>query len=594
MTDRIANIHGRVLENLLDGVMVVERGGTITVFNAAAADILKTAPDEVLGRSFAELFVPQAEFEEFTELVLNTVAGEAKDGRQIVTLGPGDDARSLSVATSYIRQTVGAASVPEALIAVFSDITELRELRETELRMAKAVEEQHGELQSAYRRIEERNETLARTLKKVQAARIAATVLVIGVFLGAGAYVWQPLDRIDVPFFASSPGSSMIAEAGADSASVLHAVTVEPRPVRETIALTGRLAPWRSVPVASPLESYIAAIHFRQGQEVEKGDLLVELNISEVVRLHREAQVRHIEALTAFETVRDWESGPEMAAARRSFARARLALESQENRLNRTAFLLEQGLIPASQHEDAVRQHRGQLLDFEAAREDLEAARARGGKAAMEKAALELSTAEEELEEVAESLDGSRVYAPLSGVVLARSGGNRLSEGTRIGKGEVLAIIGDFSRMEAKAKVDEVDVVRITVGQPVSATGNAFGGLRLGGMVTHVASQPDPRARGTPQFDVAVTLDPLKEEHKKQVRAGMSSRLQIVVYSKEAALMVPLEAVEDRGRSYWVNVVDPSTREVSEREVAIGPTTQDSVEITAGLQAGEEIVIPER
>ena len=100
----------------------------------------------------------------------------------MVTLDPGGEARSLSVATSYIRQTVGAASAPAALIAVFSDITELRELRETELRMAKAVEAQHGELQSAYRQIEERNETLARTLKKVQAARIGATVLAIGVF----------------------------------------------------------------------------------------------------------------------------------------------------------------------------------------------------------------------------------------------------------------------------------------------------------------------------------------------------------------------------------------------------------------------------
>ncbi|MYE59868.1 MAG: biotin/lipoyl-binding protein, partial [Alphaproteobacteria bacterium] len=159
----------------------------------------------------------------------------------------------------------------------------------------------------------------------------------------------------------------MIAEADANTAGSLRTVTVEPRPVRETIALVARLAPWRSVPVTSPLESYIAAIHFRQGQEVKKGDLLIELNVSEAVRAHREARVRHIDALKAFETVRDWESGPEMAEARRSFARARLALESQENRLSRAAFLLEQGLIPASEHEDAVRQHRGQLLDFAAA-----------------------------------------------------------------------------------------------------------------------------------------------------------------------------------------------------------------------------------
>jgi len=594
MTEPHKDVHGRVLENLLDGVMVVERGGTIAVFNAAAGHILDMAPDEVLGKSFAELFVPHDELEEFSELVLGTVAGESASGRQVVTLDPGGQPRSLSVATSYIRQTVDGASVPMALVAVFSDITELRELRETELRMAKEVEAQHTELQSAYRQIEERNETLARTLKKVQVARIMATVLVIGVFLGAGTYVWQPFDQLDLPFIGGSSGSSMIAEAGADTASGLYTLTVEPEPVRETISLSGRLEPWRSVAVTSPLASQIAVVHFRQGQEVTEGDLLIELNTSEAVRLHREAQVKHIEALRAFETVRDWESGPEMAEARRSFARARMALESQENQLKRTAFLLEQGLIPASEHEDAERQYRGQLLDFEAAQEDLAAARARGGREALDKAALELKTADEELQELAQSLGQSRIHAPLSGVVLAHSGTSRLQEGRNIGRGEVLATIGDFSRMAATAKVDEVDVVRIAVGQPVSVTGNAFGGLRLRGTVTHVASQPDPRSRGTPQFDVAVTLDPLDEEQKERIRAGMSSRLRIVVYSKEAALMVPLEAVQDRGRSYWVSVVDPSTREVGEREVVIGPTTQDSVEITAGLQAGDEIVIRER
>ena len=54
------------------------------------------------------------------------------------------------------------------MIAVFSDITELRE---TELRMAKAVEEQHRRLQDAYREIETRNEALAAALRKVRVGK---------------------------------------------------------------------------------------------------------------------------------------------------------------------------------------------------------------------------------------------------------------------------------------------------------------------------------------------------------------------------------------------------------------------------------------
>ena len=174
MTEGRTDIHGRVLDHLLDGVMVVERGGAITVFNPAAARILGVSAGEAAGSTFTELFIAREGFEELSEFILDAVAGAGAGAgrRQVVALHAGDAARTLSVATSYIRAGGDGAGETMALIAVFSDITELRELRETELRMAKAVEAQHAELQTAYRQIEERNETLAATLKKVQVARV--------------------------------------------------------------------------------------------------------------------------------------------------------------------------------------------------------------------------------------------------------------------------------------------------------------------------------------------------------------------------------------------------------------------------------------
>ena len=589
MTDGRAGIHGRLLDHLLDGVMVVERGGTITVLNPAAARILGVSPEEVAEKTFTELFIAREGFEEFSDLVLDAVTGEGEGGRQVVTLGTGDAARTLSVAISYIRPSGHDAGEAVALISVFSDITELRELRETELRMAKAVEAQHAELQTAYRRIEERNETLAAMLKKVQVARVLATVVVIGVFLGAGAYVWQPLD-----LFRSAFGPSVVSQADAGVAKGWRTIVVEPRQLRETIALVGTVAPWRTIAVTSPIESRVLAVHFRYGQKVEEGNLLVELDTSEIVREHRRAQVEYIDALKAFETVRDWKNGPEMIVARRAFARARIALESQETRLKRTAFLLEQGLVPASRHEEADRQYRRQLLDFEAARHDLEAARARGGEEAIDKAALELSSAREEMQELEKSTEQGDVRASVSGVIMtsSRPGAKNLAAGWSVDKGEALLEIGDFSRMAAIAMVDEVDVVRLAVGQTVWVTGNAFPDLRMRGTVTHVSAQPLPKARGATRFEVKVTLDPLEADQRGRLRTGMSCTLEIVIYNKAAALMVPIGAVERSGRSHRLGVIDRETRMVRHREVKIGPTTLDSVEITSGLKPGDEIVVP--
>ena len=589
MTNRGTDIRGSVLDNLMDGVMVVEPGGSIGMFNPAAGRILDLSPDEVAGRTFGELFIAREGFDEFTELIMDSVGNESGGSRQVVALHVGGETRSLSVATSYLRSTRDDDAEPVALIAVFSDITEVRELRETELRMAKAVEAQHAELQTAYRQIEERNQTLAATLKKVQVARVLATVLVIGVFLGVGVYTWQPLD-----LFGSSSASAIVPSADASVGESLRTMAVEPQPVRTTISLVGKLAPWRKVSVTSPVESRIGEVHFQYGQTVVKDTLLVELDTAETNRQHREARVAYIDALKKFEAIEDWENGPEMADARRSFTRAKLEFESQENRLKRIAFLLKQGLVASSEHEDALRQYRGQQLDLEAARQDLEAARARGGQEARDKVELELDIAREKMRELEQSLQRSAIHAPLTGVVLAPAtvGNSSLTEGKSIEKGAVLLTIGDFSRFSAVTKVDEVDVVRIEAGQAVSVTGNAFPGVTLGGIVTHASSQAEARARGAPEFSVVVTLDPLEAAVQGLLRAGMSSNLKIVVYRNDAALLVPIDAVERHGRKHRLQVVDRETGEPRAREVEIGPTTLDSVEIVAGLEPGDEIVVP--
>lgn len=589
MNELPADIHKRVLGDLLDGVMVVERSGTIAVFNEAAGRILGLDASQVVGSPFGELFILREGYEEFAELILGAVAEGGRGGsREVVRLHFEDKFRSLSVATSYLRSNAGAEKAQAALIVVFSDITELRELRETELRMAQAIEAKHVELQQAYRQVEERNDTLATVLKKVQVARVLSTVTIMGVFLGVGFYTWQPLDLI------GDPGSGLFSQADAEVVAEPKTLIVEPRPVRETMSLVGQLAPWRTVTLMSPIESRIVAAHVRPGQEVKEGDLLLELDTGEAVRKHRKAQLAHIEALAAFEAVRDWEKSLEMANANRSFTQARMALQGQESRLKRTAFLFEQGLIAESEHEDVERRYRSQLLDFEAARMAYEAAKARGGEEARNKAALQLSAAREEMEELEKGATLGQVRSPVTGMVMASSRGRAafLSEGTSVKKGGMLLAIGDFSRMTALTAVDEVDVLRIREGQQVSVTGNAFSGLRLEGAVTRVSSQPLPKVRGVVQFEVEVTLDALEPAQRERLRTGMSSRLEIVVYHKDSALLVPIEAVEKRGGVRRVRVVEPGTGEVREREVEIGPTTLDSVEIVAGLEAGEEIVLP--
>ena len=346
-----------------------------------------------------------------------------------------------------------------------------------------------------------------------------------------------------------------------------------------------------------------------------EGDVLLTMDLSRALSQLRKRHLDYERARNKLENLENWERSADMVAARRSFTKAELSMEGSRTSINKSRFLFEEGLIPASEHEDAEREHRGQLLDFEAAKEELEAVRSKGDAEAVEEARLQLEGVEKELKSSMERLGALEVdigqigqagrwslgeefldagmRAPISGVVMVPARGRDLAEGNPVRGGDTLLTIGDFTRLAAVVQVDETDIARIGVDQEVRVTGNAFRGTTLDGRVSHVASQADPKARGIPRFNVTVTLDPVGPEEAERLRAGMSATIRIVTYSNPEALLVPISAVQSRGGRHRLRVVDPATGEVEEREVEIGPTTRNSVEVRAGLEPGETVLVPE-
>ena len=588
----VPDIHRSVLDNMLDGVLVVGTGGRIETLNPTAERILGLEPGEAEGRGFAELFIARDGFDEFTQLILDAVGGDADAGRRVVEVETGGRTRSLSVATSYLRAEEDGAARPVAAIAVFSDITELRELRETELRLAKAAEEQHGLLQDAYREIEARNGALAAALRKVRVVQGLGMVLVVGVFLGAGLWTWRPLDLFEVADLSFLGGAAGAAHTSGEGEGEMRTLTVEPRRATSSLTLKGRLLPWREVELKTPVQGTVTAVRFAMGERVEEGQALLELDLAKTRRKHRSAQIKVAKAEEALAELRNWDKSAEMVKARRSFTKAQMSMDSRKSRMRKSRFLFEQGLLAAAEFEDEERQFKSQLLDFESAREELDSIRAKADEKAVKGAELALETARAGLLDAEEQLEANIVRAPFAGTVLppARAGKD-LVEGAELRRNDPLFRIGDFSRISAAATVDEIDIVKLRAGQKVTVTGNAFPGLRLNGAVHSVSAEADPAQKRRAIFEVAFLLDKLKPAQQARIRAGMSAKLRVVTYDNPNAVMVPLDAVSRRGGKYWLKVVDPGSGEVEDRQVTVGPTTRRRVEIATGLKAGETVVL---
>ncbi len=575
-------LHEAVLQTLASAVMSLRPDGTITTFNASAARITGLAPADVIGRTFAEVFLEMEDAEEFTQAVLDSVYQGPLVSQRVVETAFRNGRRSLSMSVSRIA---GGDADDAGVAVVFEDISEVRELRAKELALAQEVEAQHGELREAYLRLEERNQSLVEANRQTRLARFgglgAAAVLLTAV--GLYALDLRPETARD----AGAP-----AELDPDDAVVM---TVAPSELKKTIVVTGRLAARREVDVTSPITGKVTVVHVPYGARVDAGDPLVELDATDVRIQHRDAQANHIQALERLAEVEDWTGGVEVSRARRSVTKVRLDLEDSRTRLEETAFLLERGVIPASEHAAAERAFSNRQLDLEAAEQDL-ATILHKGTAEARVARLQHQNAQARLRELEEILGLAVLKAPVEGVVMrpppseGSASGGALSVGDSVTQGERLMIVGDLDGLSVEGRVDEVDVVEIRPGDEALIRGDAFPGTVLRGTVARVSSEALVESRALPFFEIAAVVESLTAEQRAALRIGMSAELEVVVRRDAEAVLVPLGAVALVDGEPTVRVArGDAFRSVP---VVVGETTVEAAEILEGIAPGDRILLP--
>ncbi len=600
-TRGVAGVHGGVvhegvLENMDAGAMLVDIHGGIVTCNRAAGEILGIPYGELMGRNFGEAMVTLEGMDALTEVILDTIFEREPLGARQVEVMSGERRRALRVNTSYLRSDETEAG-RVGVIAVFSDVTELEERRESEARLARKVEEQYTALQGAYREIEESNKALGDAMRRGRVVRAVVGAVALAVVAGGLWHAWES---------GEIPGATVAeaAPAAALPAGPVETVTVAPERLVTAVAVPGRLKPLRETSIVSPVDGTVTKILFEYGDSVEEGQLLVEIDISEMRREYRGLRAKSIDTAKRVAELEDWENSDAMVAARRALDRARRALEKQKHKINETSFLLEKGVIPATEHESALERNENLKLDLDAALRELDNVREKGGPGPLEAARIEHENLIDRMRRMETAMANAEVRAPLSGVVMQPprgfggfGGGGEDSgpivEGKPVKQGKFLVGIADIRGLSVTGLVDEAEIVKMRVGQPVAVTSDAFPGVRLPGKLSNVSSQAASALSGGPaQFEVTAALERPDPEVRARLRLGMSADLRIVIQDRPDVLMLPFTAVRGRGAGAGsVRVFDRETGAVREVEVRTGATTLESVEIVSGLSAGDEVVL---
>lgn len=413
-------------------------------------------------------------------------------------------------------------------------------------------------------------------------AALMAGVVIAG--LGAGAWFWQSVNEDQ--------------RATADANSVLEeqVFVVEPRPVSQSLDIAGTIAAGKSVAIVAPFDGVIREKRVQLGDHVNVGDVLVVMDTSEIASRYRDAQSAYIKAAMAADALDKWDTGPDMQRARRALEGAETQLASLHRQMAELKALLDQGIVSRNEYDGTVQQRNNQANTVESARDELASTRARGNDENRKLVMLELENAQSRLNDLKTQMAGASVATAVAGILSRppENGGKEpppsVEPGASITRGTALFAIADTSTFTVTGKVDEIDVNRVRIGQPVTIVIDAVPGSSITGRIVGVSAEAEAVSRGgSPSFGVRSSFSIEDKTLLQAVRIGMSGRMTIETYVNAEALIVPPSAILNAESGPQVRVL--RNGEPTVIPVLLGATYPEGVEILSGLVRKDNVLL---
>jgi membrane fusion protein, multidrug efflux system len=196
----------------------------------------------------------------------------------------------------------------------------------------------------------------------------------------------------------------------------------------------------------------------------------------------------------------------------------------------------------------------------------------------LDKSATERTLAQANFRQMQIEYERGFLKAPLTGMV------NHLfvDEGEFVDKGKPFVDLVNVDKIKINVNVPELDVRYLKVGHKTLVRVDAFPDRELTGVIDFVAYKADP---ATKTFHVKVIVDNPNHE----VRPGMIARVAFLRRIIPDALAAPIFAIVDKGGERILFV--EKNGEVQARTISIGAIEGDKVQITKGLEPGDNLIV---
>ena len=328
-----------------------------------------------------------------------------------------------------------------------------------------------------------------------------------------------------------------VVRGGNRELPVVSTDTVQARDIVERVSASGKIQPEIEVKITAEVNGQIIDLPVKEGDVVEKGDLLVQLNpdIYEAALLRAEASLNSARSNLASARAQVAQGEANQFAAAKAFERAQALLASK--------------VISQAEFDQNEASYLTANANLTSAKESVRSAE------------FAIRSGEASLQEARDNLSRTTLVAPQAGVVtaLSKEVGESV-QGNGFTAGEVIMNVSDLSTMEVNVEVNESDIVRIHMDDEAEIEVDAYLGETFSGRVTEIGNTAlNAGMNGfsmdqVTNFSVKIRLDRASymhlvegdHDHETPFRPGMSATVDVLTAQADGVLSAPIQAVASR------------------------------------------------
>ena len=350
--------------------------------------------------------------------------------------------------------------------------------------------------------------------------------------------------------------------------------TMQTSSVEEVYEAVGTVRSKAASVLSSRITGQILAVHVREGDRVQAGQLLIEIDNRQAVAQVQKAQAGMREAQEMLEEV---ERNIQAAEAAKVAADANKTLATST--FNRYKTLLERHSVSPQEFEEAQARYRAAIAEADRVEETRRAILAK-----KEQVLARMEQARAEVNQSNLSVGYAQIASPIEGLVTAKPA----EVGAMATPGLPLLTVEDDTHYRLEAAVEESQIGKIRYGTPVRVRIDALGPMEWLGRVAELGPAADPSSRSSiVKVDLPQKGD--RARGRQILRSGLFGKALFSIGQRQV-LTLPEKAVMRRGQLQEIYVLD-SENIARLRLIQTGKQYDPRVEILAGLREGERVVV---